>query len=100
MSLSCLPCPAGKYCPPSATYDSDGTTVDDLLHPDAILCPKGYTCPTGTEDYLKTVGGVEVNACAVGSYNPYDGGNSASSCYHCPEGFECLTSALSTYPTI
>jgi hypothetical protein len=92
MSQTCLPCPAGKYCPASTTNDSLGTAVTDKLHPTAIICPAGYYCATGTEDYLSF-------PCPVNTYNPFQGGNSVSSCYQCVEGYECNTPALAAYPT-
>lgn len=78
-SLTCFNCPAGKYCPENPAGSG--------LHPEAIICPKGYYCPTNTENYLS-------NPCPDSTYNPFEGGSSSSSCYHCPEGKICQGTAL------
>jgi hypothetical protein len=61
--------------------------LSKILHPSSTICPKGYYCPTKTEDYTP-------NACPDGFYNPFDGGSGISSCYKCPEGKMCQGTAL------
>jgi hypothetical protein len=87
LSLTCFQCPAGKYCPAS-TNAADVDASGNKLHPTSVMCPAGYYCPAGTEDYTP-------NACPIGYYNPFLGGSSQASCYHCPEGQMCLATGLS-----
>jgi len=70
MSLSCITCPAGKYCPDLATPDptdtANGFTTANLKarHEEAIDCPAGKYCPAGSYAPID---------CAIGYYNPFLG---------------------------
>ena len=40
--------------------------------------------------------GIGETPCPVGTYNPYTGGSSVSSCFTCPGGFICATQGISS----
>ncbi len=115
VSLTRVVCPAGGYCVEgssaitycSAGYKSALTGQSSVatceicergmycLHAgveDGVLCPAGYYCPEGTEDYHNT-------PCPAGTYGEDVGYYSASQCTVCPIGHYC-TGAASITPCL
>eukprot|EP01022_Parablepharisma_sp_SALTPOND_P014589 TRINITY_DN199_c1_g1_i1.p1 TRINITY_DN199_c1_g1~~TRINITY_DN199_c1_g1_i1.p1 ORF type:complete len:4309 (-),score=431.50 TRINITY_DN199_c1_g1_i1:34-12960(-) len=66
-------CYAGYYCNKDATMTTGFTTP----RPNNRICPKGYYCPTGTDDK---------KPCPSSQYQDVEG---QASCKPCPAGYEC-----------
>ena len=89
------PCPPGTYSPEGNLIDANGCTQCDAGHyctggkpePDA-LCPPGYFCPAGSEDFNR-------NPCPAGTFQPDYGqtgqvrANELPTCIACHEGYFC-----------
>ena len=103
--LSCLACPANKYCQKfalatagegdcaSGHFCKSGAKTPKPLVVDPSgnygPCPKGYYCDKAARE---TDGSPK--PCAAGTWSPVLGAESSSVCQVCPEGKYCSTTGL------
>ena len=85
---TCIDCPAGSYCPLTAT-----TPTDIIQCLAGYLCPQGMTstpahsaqsCPAGKFCGAGAIAGTD---CLAGTYNPTPGGSTIAACLQVPAGF-------------
>ena len=71
---SCVPCKAGVICLEGATTDDASPGNETANVTNSFPCPPGYYCPEGSLSPIP---------CIMGTYNPYEFGESLSSCFLC-----------------
>ena len=94
---TCIPCPAGLYCPVT------GISTSEPNETGPIICPARYYCPAGSENpiYLCSRGhycpkgtAAEVS-CPFGQYSSETG---AENCQICPVGYFCAIHNGTIFP--
>ena len=106
-----VPCPPGYYCTAGTQYPTQnpcaaGTYSDSFdaqSSATCLACPAGYICNAGTNRFTApmvicpsgswcgaSTSTATITPCTAGTYNPYTGGTSSSSCsFNCPPGKYC-----------